>query len=371
VQSPGGGSRGKGPTLSLCRFFSNLLGVKTELLPADASSLQKAMDLLHSGELVAIPTETVYGLASVGLNPNAVKKVFSAKGRPSTDPLILHLPSADLKQAVQMGILSEKVPPEAFRLASAFWPGPLTMVLPRGPKVPDEVTAGLDTVALRYPAHPVAQQLLAMVGLPLAAPSANRFGRISPTDAASVMHELGGRIPLILDGGECTTGVESTVVSLVPTEPTILRPGMITFADIECVLGRAPQQKTKTLTPDQSMPAPGMLESHYAPQTPLFLTDQPISDFQPDMQFIHYHPPKSPLSSNQFVLSPQGDSATAARNLYRLLRQADARQGRAILMEPIPDSDEAPALRDRVQRASVGRATWIHGTWVLIRKNID
>jgi len=342
--------------------------VKTEIQKADPVSLRKAADLLLSGEVVAIPTETVYGLAAVGLNSDAVIKVFQAKERPSTDPLILHLPSPDLQQSIRSGILSEKTPHEAFDLASAFWPGPLTLVLPRGPQVPDVVTSGLDTVAVRYPAHSVAQQLLTMVGLPLAAPSANRFGRISPTDARAVMHELEGRIPLILDGGECSTGVESTVLSLLPPEPTILRPGKITSADIGSILGQAPHQLTLTLDQHQSMQSPGMMESHYAPQTPLYLSEDPISQLQQDWLFIHYRPPQGSLSRNQFVLSPQGDSETAAKNLYKVLRQADAAHGKAIVIEPIPDSNLATALRDRIHRASLGNAKWNGDSWILSRR---
>ena len=343
--------------------------MKTVILQSEPTSLRQAADLLLSGEVVAIPTETVYGLAAAGLNADAVKKIFIAKGRPSTDPLILHLPSPDLHQSIRSGILGENTPPEAFDLASVFWPGPFTLVLPRGPKVPPEVTAGLDTVAVRYPAHPVAQQLLASVGCPLAAPSANRFGRISPTDAQAVLHELEGEIPLILDGGECSTGVESTVLSLLPPEPTILRPGKITSEEIARILGRTPRRKTLGSTYNQSMPSPGMLESHYAPLTPLYLTQEPLAHRQSDLLFIHYHPPQGGLSLNQFVLSPDGESETAAKNLYRILRQADDARGRAILIEPIPDSNLALALRDRLQRASVGSAKWNGKTWELQRRD--
>ena len=343
--------------------------MKTVIRKADPASLRHAAELLHAGEVVAIPTETVYGLAALGLNPDAVKKVFIAKGRPSTDPLILHLPSPDLQQAIHSGIIANHTPREAFALASEFWPGPLTLVLPRGPQVPPEVTSGLDTVAVRYPAHPVAQQLLTLLGCPLAAPSANRFGRISPTDAASVMEELDGRVPLILDGGECSTGVESTVLSLIPPEPIILRPGKITPEDIARVLGRPPHHRKQSAAPNQPMASPGMLESHYAPLTPLYLTQEPITHLQNDLLFIHYRSPGGNLLPNQFVLSDQGDSKTAAKNLYRILRQADAAHGKAILIDPIPDSLLAPALRDRIQRASAGNAKWEGDAWVLRRKH--
>lgn len=343
--------------------------MKTEIHQANPTSLRKAADLLLSGEVVAIPTETVYGLAANGLNSEAVKKVFLAKGRPSTDPLILHLTSRDLQVAIQSDILGKNTPHEAFDLASAFWPGPLTMVLPRGSRVPPVVTAGLDSVAVRYPAHPVTLELLSMIQVPLAAPSANRFGRISPTDAQAVLHELDGKVSLILDGGESATGVESTVVSLLPPEPAILRPGKITPEDIARVIGRTPYQQAQNLPRNQSMPSPGMLESHYAPQTPLYLAEAPLSPIHPDLRFIHYQTPKGSLHSNQFILSPEGDPESAARNLYRILRQADTGHGKAILIEPIPDSDLAPALRDRLQRASVGNARWDGANWILRRRN--
>jgi len=316
-----------------------------------------------------MPTETVYGLAAVGLNADAVKKVFLAKGRPTTDPLILHLSSPDLHQAIRSGIIGENTPPEAFDLASVFWPGPFTLVLPRGGRVPPVVTAGLDTVAVRYPSHPVAQQLLTLVGCPLAAPSANRFGRISPTDAHAVLHELEGKIPMILDGGECTTGVESSVLSLLPPQPTILRPGKITSEDIARVLGRAPCNQIQLSPKSRPMSSPGMLESHYAPVTPLYLTQEPLTHRQSDLLFIHYRTPQGHLSPNQFVLSPLGDSETAAKNLYRVLRQADNARGKAILIEPIPDSNLAPALTDRIQRASIGTARWNGTSWELQRRS--
>ena len=342
--------------------------MKTVIQKADPTSLGKAADLLLAGEVVDIPTETVYGLAANGLNSHAAQKVFRAKGRPSTDPLILHLTSPDLQEAIHSKILGDHIPEVALKLAAAFWPGPLTMVLPRGPRVPLEVTAGLNTVAVRYPAHPVTRELLGLVQVPLAAPSANRFGRISPTDAPSVLNELNGRIPLILDGGECSTGVESTVLSLSTPEPKILRPGKITPEDIARILGQFPHPPTENIPQNQTMPSPGMMESHYAPQTPLFLADAPISTPQTDLLLIHYHAPKDSLGSNQFVLSPQGDPESAARNLYRILRQADALHGKAILIDPVPDSSLAPAIRDRLRKASVGTAKWDGSIWILNRK---
>jgi len=368
VQSYGGRSRGKGPFLSLGRLLLNIALVKTDVLIADKKSLQRSADLLLSGEIVAIPTETVYGLAAIGTQPQAVLKIFSAKGRPSTDPLILHLPSPDLNEAMDSGILSKSIPREAFKLALAFWPGPLTMILPRGSKVPDEVTSGLDTVAVRFPSHPVTQELLQLVKLPLAAPSANRFGRISPTDASSVMEELGGVIPLILDGGPCCTGLESTVLSFLPPEPSILRPGMITSEEIGKITGKSPPIHSQTITKKQSMVSPGMMESHYAPQTPLYLSEHAISKSQSGIEFIHYHSPNILLESNHHILAVNAKPETAARNLYRYLRLADSRKAKAIVVEPIPESPWAIAIRDRLQRASVGTARYVNDRWVLTPK---
>lgn len=339
--------------------------MQTEILGPDPISLRKAADLLLAGEVVAIPTETVYGLAAHGLKAQAVQKVFSAKGRPSTDPLILHLPTPDLKAALAAGIVAEPIPDVAYKLASVFWPGPLTLILPKGPQVPVEVTAGLPSVAVRYPAHPVAQKLLSIVNVPLAAPSANRFGRISPTDAKAVADELGGRIPLILDGERCQTGVESTVLSLFKQEPVILRPGKITAEQLGQFLGKTPRILSTNSKAEHAMPSPGMLESHYAPATPLYLVDQPITHFPMGIQYIHYSSDEKQLSPNRQVLTQVGDPETAAQNLYRVLRKADAQSGHAILIEPIPDSDFAPALRDRLQRASTGTACWDGQVWKL------
>lgn len=339
--------------------------MQTEILGPDPKSLQKAADLLLAGEVAAIPTETVYGLAAHGLNTSAVRKIFTAKGRPSTDPLILHLPSPDLKTALNAGFVAEPIPEVAYQLASAFWPGPLTLILPKGPKVPVEVTSGLPSVAVRYPAHPVTQKLLSIVNVPLAAPSANRFGRISPTDAQAVLEELDGRIPLILDGGSCATGVESTVLSLMTSEPTILRPGKITAEQLGRVLGNIPRILSAKSNAGQPMPSPGMLESHYAPSTPLYLVDQPIAHCPTGILYIHYTSNDTPLAPNRLVLTPAGDPVTAAQNLYRILRRADAQGAPAILIEPIPDSAWAPALRDRILRASSGTASWDGNSWNL------
>lgn len=367
MQSVGGLSRDKGPRLFSLPDLAYSCNVKTLLLPASADSIRLACELLQQDECVAFPTETVYGLGALGLRPAAVAKIFQAKGRPSTDPLILHLPSTDLRQAVSLGILKNPLPPMAEQLAAAFWPGPLTLVLPRGPSVPHQVTAGLETVAVRYPSHPVARQLLTALNTPLAGPSANRFGRISPTDASAVLSELDGKIPLILDGGPCLSGIESTVLSLVHSAPTLLRPGMISPQELSQILGDVPSS-APTNDPKKAQPAPGMLPSHYAPSTPLYLCDQPIENFPTSNQYLLFTTRATSLPPHARLLAPSNQPEESARNLYRMLRTMDQLQPKAILVDPIPDSPLAPALRDRLSRASRGTARWHEGQWIFSLK---
>ena len=337
--------------------------MKTRVLPISSASIQEACHILRQGDLVAFPTETVYGLGALGLLPAAVQKIFEAKGRPSTDPLILHLPSTDLAQARTNGVIADPIPENSQLLARAFWPGPLTFILPRGPKVPFEVTAGLGTVAIRCPSHLGAQQLLTAIGAPLAAPSANRFGRISPTDASAVLQELDGKIPLILDGGPCLNGIESTVVSFSKNQPTILRPGVITAQAITQLLGMECEISCRTQLQDTPASSPGMLASHYAPLSPLYCCLQPIKTFLPEFQHILFHSPQGSKPDHAHILSPNDNPEEAAQNLYRLLRIADAHTAQAILIDPIPSSDLAPALHDRIFRASTGRAIWQGNSW--------
>ena len=206
--------------------------MKTELLPADHAGIQKAVELLRQGEIVAIPTETVYGIAADATNGTAVKKIFEAKGRPQDNPLIVHI--GDL--AMAEGLVAE-IPPRAQKLAEAFWPGPMTIIMPRGPRVCDEVCAGLDSVGIRMPSHPVVREFFRLGAVPFAAPSANLSGSPSPTNAQDVFSDMNGRLPLILDGGESQVGVESTVISVAGDQPVLLRPGYITKEQMEAVLG--------------------------------------------------------------------------------------------------------------------------------------
>src|SRR2546428_3598890 len=247
--------------------------IRTEIIEVNAkypeqTVIERAAKLLHDGELVVFPTETVYGLGAGAFQPAALERIFAAKGRPFSDPLIVHI--ADREDLVQ---LTTSIPEQAKRLAQAFWPGPLTLILPRGPRVPHLVTAGLETVAIRIPRHHVALELIRALGSPIAAPSANRFMHVSPTTAQHALADLAGRVPLILDGGPCEIGVESTVLDLCSEVPTILRPGGISLEALRGVLPHVQlpiQHKVPGRGEDvQAKKAPGQLLTHYAPTIPL------------------------------------------------------------------------------------------------------
>ena len=341
----------------------------TRIVAADEAGLTEAAGLLLAGNLVAFPTETVYGLGGLASRTESIRSIFTAKGRPITDPLILHLPEPDLEKAVAEGWVAGPLPQSAVALTKNHWPGPLTLILRRGPKAHREMTAGLDTVAVRCPAHPAAQKLLQKVGAPLAAPSANRFGRISPTDAEAVRQELGGRIPLILDGGSCSIGLESTVVSLVSPSPEILRPGAITPDQIAGILGSMPPLRRASAKKEMAQIAPGQLSSHYAPRTPLYLCESPIRFFNPDFFHVLFRKSEGPISKTAILLTTDGNLESAARQLYRALRTADSSGCHAILVEPVPEGLWADAIRDRLARASSGTAAWDGNSWKLLGGN--
>jgi len=313
----------------------------TDRLPPDESGLDRAAALLRSGALVAFPTETVYGLGGDARNSEAVAAIYAAKGRPSFNPLIVHV--ADLDAARRLALVG----PEAERLAQAFWPGPLTLVLPLRPDagLSPLVTAGLPAVAIRLPAHPLARQLIAAFGGPLAAPSANLSGKVSPTRADHVLAGLSGRIAAVLDGGPCPVGVESTILALSP-RPSLLRAGGLTVEDIEAVLGTA--LALPDSDPDRPT-APGQLASHYAPAARLRLNA--VSP-EPGEVFLGFGPGSGDLS-----LSPSGDLAEAAAALFHLLREADRIAGPtgAIAVAPIPDRGLGRAINDRLARAAAPR----------------
>ncbi len=303
-----------------------------------------AAELLRQGQVVGMPTETVYGLAGDGLNPAALARIFEVKQRPLFDPLILHVATAD-----EAFGLAERVPEAARELARRFWPGPLTLVLPKREMVPDLATSGLPNVALRVPAHPVAQALLRAFGGPLAAPSANRFGRISPTDAAAVREELGEAVSLILDGGPCAVGVESTVVFLGEGEALLLRAGGIAVEEIEATtgpLGRATAVEGRPL-------APGQLRQHYAPRKPLKLVREAGEiPARGDVGWLAFGAETGAFPGVRENLSPTGDLREAATNLFRAMRRLDddARVG-TIYAVPLPTRGLGRAINERLERA--------------------
>lgn len=317
------------------------------------ANLRRLAAALRRGELVAIPTETVYGLAAHALDARACRAVFKAKRRPANDPLIVHVP--DLDHAEKLAEFN----PAARRLARRFWPGPLTLVLAKKACVPGIVTSGGPTVAIRAPAHPLARRLLRLAKIPLAAPSANLFGYISPTTAAHVRDGLGTRIPHILDGGACAVGVESTVLDMTnPKQPRVLRPGAVTAGQLEKFLG-VKVHGAKSRSSRARQPAPGMLERHYSPRTSLVLAFTRETDKVPPGVAIVLlrRPPGKMPAKHLFWLSRRGALPEVARNLYGVLRRADAGRYRQIRMEPLPADAGglAAAINDRLRRAAAKR----------------
>ena len=316
-------------------------------LGASAGEIEQAARALRAGRLVAFPTETVYGLGAVATSDRAVAAIFAAKGRPRFNPLIVHVTDAGAARAVsQWNDAAE-------RLAARFWPGALTLVLPRSEACPLSllVSAGGDTVGLRVPAHPVAQALLAATVLPVAAPSANPAGRVSPTTADHAEAGLGARIDLIVDGGPCPIGLESTVLDLTCAPPRLLRPGGITREQLEAVIGRL-------AGPDQASGAtrlrsPGQLASHYAPTRPLRLDVAAVAADEALLAFGPRPPEGAAITLN---LSERGDLEEAAANLFAMLRALDRPEYRAIAVMPIPAHGLGEAIRDRLIRAAAPRS---------------
>ena len=310
----------------------------------------KAKAILDAGELVGIPTETVYGLAGNALQSDAVAKIFETKNRPSFDPLILHTSSLDKVYDFVLDV------PEVLReLADAFWPGPLTLLLPRKSNVPDLVTSGLETVAVRIPSHPLTRSLLTSLDYPLAAPSANPFGYISPTQASHVNDQLGNKIQYILDGGHCEVGLESTIVGLEEGEVTVFRLGGLDLALIEHIVG-----PVQVMTHSSSNPkAPGLLKSHYAPSKPFILGDivELVERYQQkgsDFAVMTFQQDLSQVAErNKIILSPRGDMKEAAKNLFSAMRILDSMDVSVILSELMPNEGLGKAINDRLRRASV------------------
>lgn len=308
--------------------------------------IDKAGELLRKGELVAIPTETVYGLAGNGYLPVAVSKIFQVKQRPQFDPLILHTDT--LEKA--MGLVAE-MPQDALKLAEALWPGPLTLVLPRAPQIHDLVTSGLDTVGIRLPRHPLTRELLSHLDFPLAAPSANPFSYISPTTAQHVNAQLGEKIPYILDGGACSVGLESTIVGFPDGEATVLRKGGTSIEALKKILPHIKVQVNSSSRPQ----APGMLAKHYSPRTPIVLgnIEELLKQHEgQDVGIISFQELYGLPLGREWVLSPDGDYNVAARRLFEGMRQLDGLGLSVILAELLPEEDLGVAINDRLRRAA-------------------
>lgn len=318
---------------------------RPRLLQASPEAIGEAAVALRAGRLVAFPTETVYGLGADATNEHAVAAIFAAKNRPRFNPLIVHFPDAAAAAAYAVFDAS------AERLAAAFWPGALTLVLPRRPDcgIALLVSAGLDTLAVRVPAHPVAQALLRRCELPLAAPSANASGRLSPTTAQDVVDSLGDRVDIVLDGGRCPIGVESTVLDLTAATPTMLRPGGVTREEIEAAIG--PIAEDGSAAPGAPK-APGQLASHYAPERPLRLNAQDVAG---DEALLAFGPQVPAGAAATFNLSPRGDLAEAAANLFWALRKLDQPCFARIAVMPIPERGLGRAINDRLRRAAAPR----------------
>jgi L-threonylcarbamoyladenylate synthase len=316
-----------------------------------SAQIEKAAALLRQGELVAFPTETVYGLGADASNPEAVAKIFAAKGRPSDHPLIVHIPGVE-----HLDRWAREIPETAYALAKAFWPGPLTLILKRQPNVSDAVTGSQDTVGVRVPGHPLALELLKKFDGGVAAPSANRFGHVSPTTAQHVHDELGDTVAMVLDGGPCRVGIESTIVDLTGSQSRILRPGMISAADLGRVLGRTPGTGG-----DAAPRVSGSLESHYAPRTPLALLQPDVVIFAvrealaANQRIGVIAPMACPLSDERIVWRQiSGDAAGFAHDLYALLRELDTLDCARIVVQKPPQAENWRAVNDRLQRAATG-----------------
>lgn len=337
------------------------MNIKTILRPADEAGIDQAAQLLRRGEIFALPTETVYGIAADARQGAAVRKIFEAKGRPQDNPLIVHVAGPEMLP----GLVAE-IPERAQLLISAFCPGPLTIIMPRGPEVADECCAGLDTVGIRMPSHPVAREVIRRSGCAFAAPSANLSGRPSPTNAQDVLTDMDGRLPLILDGGECAVGVESTVVSVVGPKPTLFRPGHITLEDLERALGEEVEVSAAILEklPEGAVVrSPGMKYKHYAPKADITILDGSFEQFR---AYVQAHADQNPsclcftgeasqLGVPCVEYGREGDGADQAKHLFRSLRALDE-QGDGVVYARCPGRDGlSMAVYNRLVRAAAFR----------------
>ena len=343
--------------MKMCRIPFGRVGVrnvKLALVPIflpDSQNIQRAADLLRHGELVAFPTETVYGLGASALDANAVQKIFDAKERPSYNPLIVHVLDAESVQE-----LVTDWPAKAQLLAERFWPGALTFVLPKRAIVPDIVTAGLESVAVRAPSHPVARALLQASNLPIAAPSANRFTQLSPTTAAHVEAALGERIPMILDGGDCDCGIESTVLDLTGEIPILLRPGTISRTQIEEIIGEIKLRDDIEYSKEEPRLSPGLIHRHYAPRAKLIR-------FQNAVELRHYLAQHQSKKTGALLLNAKNaaidhpiamphNAPDYARRLYGALHNCDELGCSVVFVEDVPPQSMWDGVRDRLKRAS-------------------
>lgn len=337
------------------------MNIKTILRPADEAGIDQAAQLLRRGEIFALPTETVYGIAADARQGAAVRKIFEAKGRPQDNPLIVHVAGPEMLP----GLVAE-IPERAQLLISAFCPGPLTIIMPRGPEVADECCAGLDTVGIRMPSHPVAREVIRRSGCAFAAPSANLSGRPSPTNAQDVLADMDGRLPLILDGGECAVGVESTVVSVVGPKPTLFRPGHITLENLERALGEEVEVSAAILEklPEGAVVrSPGMKYKHYAPKADITILDGSFEQFR---AYVQAHADQNPsclcftgeasqLGVPCVEYGREGDGADQAKHLFRSLRALDE-QGDGVVYARCPGRDGlSMAVYNRLVRAAAFR----------------
>lgn len=332
--------------------------MNTELLAADAQSIARAAALLQAGEAVGIPTETVYGLAADATNAGAVKKIFLAKGRPQDNPLIVHI--ADLEALPDV---VREIPEDAKKLAAAYWPGPMTIIMKKSDRIPMATSAGLDTVAVRMPSHPVARAIIRASGLPLAAPSANLSGLPSPTTAQHTFRDLNGRIPLVIDGGPCAVGVESTVITVADGHPTLLRPGYITKEQLEAALGKPVALSSailNKLAPGEVAASPGMKYKHYSPKADVIMLAGGAAAYRdyvrahagPGVFAMCYEGEEKTLGVPCITCGRQDDPASQAHALFAALREADDR-GAAVVYAHCPATDGVSmAVYNRLVRAA-------------------
>ncbi len=341
-EGKGGGDLGDSFTASGMKGRVNQIQMKNNTV------IRQAAQIIKSGGLVAFPTETVYGLGADAFNPFAVARIFEVKKRPSFDPLIVHVANpADMKKLVK------EIPLNAKKLTERFWPGPLTVVLLKEEYIPDIVTAGLPTLAIRMPSHPMALSLIRESNSPIAAPSANLFGYVSPTTAEHVREQLGDQVDLILDGGPCPVGVESTIISFLEEKPRLLRPGGVSLEEIESIIGKVEISQNEEGKPS----APGMLPSHYAPRTPIILDwdDKCLVIYkEKNIGLLTFQEPRNHLKFHHIeVLSKKGDLREAAANLFAAIRRLDRLNLDFILADTIPEIGLGRAIMDRLRRASI------------------